>query len=216
MPLHEGWIVSRRLITWRCARLSTRMTAPHSRVAMSADRWLTYADAAALLGMTVDSLRHRARRDHWGKRISNEGKALVLVPLDAVRIPAGGAPGETAGDPPASRPATRPEPDLVAVYVARIAELERRIADLRTDLDGARQERDRERDERHAERDRADRITADLAEIARQFAAATLTAAAEGRARETVLEAKLDAARAEMAALRNRPWWARLAQLARG
>jgi len=136
---------------------------------MSADRWLTYADAATLLGMTVDSLRHRARRDHWGKRISNEGKALVLVPLDAVRIPAGGAPGETAGDPPASRPARRPEPDLVAVYVARIAELERRIADLRTDLDGARQERDRERDERHAERDRADRIAADLAEIARQL-----------------------------------------------
>lgn len=43
----------------------------------------------------------------------------------------------------------------------------------------------------------------------------TATAAAEGRARGSTLEAKLDAARVEMAALRNRPWWARLATLAR-
>ena len=95
--------------------------------------------------------------------------------------------------------------------MARIAELERRIAELRADLDGAHQERDRERDERIAERDRADKITADLADIARQFAAVT----AVSRTRETAIEAKLDAVRAEMAALRNRPWWARVASLAR-
>ena len=40
----------------------------------SSDRWLTYADAAALLGMTIDSLRHRAGRENWGKRLNNEGK----------------------------------------------------------------------------------------------------------------------------------------------
>ncbi len=183
----------------------------HSRVVtMSADRWLTYVDASALLGMTVDSLRHRARREHWGKRISNEGKALVLVPLDAVPPPAGTAPGDPGGAPPAIRVAKRPDVE-VAIYVARIAELERRIAELRADLDGAHQERDRERDERIAERDRADKITADLADIARQFAAVT----AVSRTRETAIEAKLDAVRAEMAALRNRPWWARVASLAR-
>ncbi len=180
-------------------------------VSMSADRWLTYVDAAALLGMTVDSVRHRARREHWGKRISNEGKAMVLVPLDAVPAPAGDTPGQSGGATPATRVAKRPDVEGLAIYVARIADLEQRIAELRTDLDGARQERDSERDSRIVERDRADRITADLAEIARQFAAVT----AVSRTRETAVEAKLDAARAEMAALRNRPWWTRVTSLAR-
>ena len=184
----------------------------HSRVVtMSADRWLTYVDASALLGMTVDSLRHRARREHWGKRISNEGKALVLVPLDAVPTPAGDASGQPGGLPHATRVAKRVDAEAVAMYVARIVELERRIAELRADLDGARQERDSERNDRIAERDRADKITDDLADIARQFAAVT----ALNKTKETTIEAKLDAARAEMAALRNRPWWARVASLAR-
>ena len=208
---HAGWQFQCGLIH-SAMRPAIRPDAGlHSRVVtMSADRWLTYVDASALLGMTVDSLRHRARREHWGKRISNEGKALVLVPLDAVPPPAGTAPGDPGGAPPAIRVAKRPDVE-VAIYVARIAELERRIAELRADLDGAHQERDRERDERIAERDRADKITADLADIARQFAAVT----AVSRTRETAIEAKLDAVRAEMAALRNRPWWARVASLAR-
>ena len=184
---------------------------------MSSDRWLTYSDAAALLGMTVDSLRHKARRECWGKRLGNEGKALVLVPLDALP-PAGDAPGGMGGDPPgdapavrpAKRPASPPEHDAVAMHLARIADLEQRIAELRRDLDTARQDRDRERDERQVERDRADRVTAEIAEIAKQFAALTASATAGAQARETALEARIEAMRAE-AALRDRPWWRRLA-----
>ena len=180
---------------------------------MSADRWMTYADAAALLGVQVDSLRHRARREHWGKRMGNEGKALVLVPLDTVP-----PPGEPAGDAPAPlvphQPARRPEDggdNRVAIHLARIAELERRVGELGADLAAARGECDRERGERHGERDRADRVTAELADLARQFAATTATAAAEARAREAALESRIEAVRVEAAALRNRPWWRRLA-----
>ncbi len=188
----------------------------------SSDRWLTYADAASLLGMTIDSLRHRARRENWGKRLNNEGKAIVLVPFDVVPLPGGDTGGDPPGDPVAVRPAKRapshPEADAVAVHLARIADLERRIAELRSDLDTARQERDRERDgrqverdERQAERERADRANNELIEIAKQFAALTASASAAARARETALEARLEAVRADAAALRDRPWWRRLA-----
>ncbi len=184
---------------------------------MSADRWLTYADAASLLGVQVDSLRHRARREHWGKRMGNEGKALVLVPLDSVPPPGeplGEPAGYAAAPPTPSRPARRPddrEGDRVAAHLAHIAELERRVGELGAELAAARGERDRERDERHGERDRADRVTAELADLARQFAATTATAAAEARARETALESRIEAVRAEAAALRDRPWWRRIA-----
>ena len=136
---------------------------------------------------------------------------MVLVPLDAFPPAAGNAPGDPVGAPPAARVIKRPDGEGVAIYIARIAELERRIAELRADLAGARQERDSERNGRAAERDRADKITTVLADIARQFAAVT----AVSRTRETAIEAKLDAVRAEMAVLRNRPWWARMASLAR-
>lgn len=180
---------------------------------MSADRWMTYADAAALLGVQIDSLRHRARREHWGKRLGNEGKALVLVPLDTLPPPV-----EPGGDAPTPTSAMRParrldgrEDDQTAQYLARIAELERRVGELGADLAAARGERDREREERHGERERADRVTSELANLARQFASATATAAAEARAREAALEARIEAVRAEAAAWRDRPWWRRLA-----
>ncbi len=83
--------------------------------------------------------------------------------------------------------------------------------ELGADLAAARGERDREREERHGERERADRVTSELANLARQFASATATAAAEARAREAALEARIEAVRAEAAAWRDRPWWRRLA-----
>ena len=148
--------------------------------------------------------------------MSNEGKALVLVPLDAVPPP-GETAGDALGDAPASplahrlakHPAIHQE-DRVMHHLAHIADLERRIGDLRAALDISRQDVERERAERQGERERADKVTSEMAEIARQFATITATTTAEARAREMVLEARLDAARSEMASLRGRPWWARL------
>jgi hypothetical protein len=47
--------------------------------------WLTYAEAAALLGCTPEAVRQRARRHEWSRRTPNAygGQAQILVPDDA-------------------------------------------------------------------------------------------------------------------------------------
>jgi len=122
-----------------------------------ADQWLTYAAAADTLGMSVEGLRQRARREHWRRQIGNDGKAIVLVPGDATRRPA----EPPAGDQPNTPPATRRSPP--APPAGEVESLQQRVAELRADLE-------RERAERHGERDRADRVTAELADAARRLA----------------------------------------------
>lgn len=171
---------------------------------MNEDRWLTYADAASALGMTTESVRQRARREHWRKQLGNDGKALILVPGDADRIPS----GDALDDAPASRPVKRPDTDPInAALQARITEMESRASELRGDLD-------REHAERLQERDRAERLVGEVAELARQLA----RVAEEAGERERGLHGRIAAAetdaaqvRAELSALRARPWWRRLA-----
>jgi hypothetical protein len=175
------------------------------------DRWLSYADAAAALGMTPESVRQRARREHWRKQLGNDGKALILVPADTDRIPA----GDTDGEAPASRPMKRPEPDTaLAILQARLAETEARATELRADVE-------RERSERLQERERADRLTDEVASLARQLAQAVQEAGArESGLREQLtqardaanrMEAEAGEARVELAEWKARPWWRRLA-----
>lgn len=194
------------------------------------DRWMTYADAAAALGMTTESLRQRARREHWPKQLGNTGKALVLVSADTARNTGGDAADDTAGDTPASRPVKRPEADSTAAALqARIAEMESRANELRGDLE-------RERSERLQERDRAEKLVGEVADLARQLARLTEEAgarerdlhgqvvAAEAATAETReqhvaelhelqarLEGEAEQARGELAAWKARPWWRRLA-----
>jgi hypothetical protein len=175
------------------------------------DRWLSYADAAALLGMTPESVRQRARREHWRKQLGNEGKALILVPADTDRIPA----GDTAVEALATRPVKRPESDtILAALQARLAEMETRTTELRADVD-------RERAERLQERDRADRLTDKVASLARQLvqtvqeAGSRESAVSEQLSQAKTLasqrEAEASSARGELAAWKARPWWRRLA-----
>ena len=152
-------------------------------------RWLTYKAAARLLNMSPESLRARARREHWRKTMGNDGKALVLVPTDTAAIPA----ATQEDEPPASRPDNRPHPGRSdPALLARIAELEVRLAAmqaelmertqrlgaaegelelLRPELERTRGETERERGERVVERERADRLAGDVAELARKLAA---------------------------------------------
>jgi hypothetical protein len=127
---------------------------------MAGDRWLSYADAAAALGMTPESVRQRARREHWRKQLGNDGKALILVSVETDHIPA----RDTDGDAPALRPVKRPESDTtLAVLQARFIEIEARATELRVDAD-------RERAERLRERERAEGLTAEVASLARLLA----------------------------------------------
>jgi hypothetical protein len=175
------------------------------------DKWLSYADAAAALGMTPESVRQRARREHWRKQLGNDGKALVLVPADTDRIPA----GETGDDTPASRPVKRPEPDTaLAVLQAKLSEAETWISELRHDVE-------RERAERSRERERADGLTDEIASLARQLAQVVQEAGKrETDLREQIAKAtevsisdrsRLASAKAELDALKARPWWRRMA-----
>ena len=175
------------------------------------DRWMTYQEAAVALRMTPESIRARARREHWRKQLGNDGKALILVPVDAEGIP----PGDTHGDAPASRPVKRPEPDPVMMALQkRISDLESRAVELSAQVE-------RERSERLQERERADRLTDEIAALARQFANTVDEAAGRerdlqgqlGRAKEEAATSAshVNAMKAELEALRSRPWWRRLA-----
>ena len=158
-------------------------------------RWLTYADAASALGMTTESIRQRARREHWRKQIGNDGKALVLVSADTSRNPVGDPPDE----PPASRPVRRPDNDT-ALMQARIGDMERHAQELRADLE-------RERAERTQERERAEHLVGEVANLARELARVAEQAA--GRERE--LQTRVTSAETTLAEIRSRSWWRRLA-----
>src|SRR3954470_7647503 len=54
------------------------------------DRWLTYAEAGALCGLSAEAMRKRARRLRWPVQLPNDsqGKTRIQVPEDAVLRPA--------------------------------------------------------------------------------------------------------------------------------
>ena len=54
---------------------------------MPEERWLTYAEAAQLLGRSTEAIRALVRREKWPRRIPNDygSPTLILVPTD--RLP---------------------------------------------------------------------------------------------------------------------------------
>src|SRR3954452_3725351 len=66
------------------------MTAEQS---LTAEHWLTYAEAAERLGLTPEAVRALARRQHWPRRSPNAvgGQTWILVPAD--RLAAAAASG---------------------------------------------------------------------------------------------------------------------------
>jgi hypothetical protein len=88
------------------------------------------ASLAALIGMSPESVRARARRKGWRRTIGNDGKALILVPPDTARIPA--APREDG--PPASHPASPPASRPVPGRDTTASELLTRLAATQAEL----------------------------------------------------------------------------------
>jgi hypothetical protein len=93
------------------------------------ERWLTYAEAAELLGISSEAVRQRARRYKWPRRTPNEHGAVakVLVP-DAERGTDRPSPALNGGQPADNRgTAERQPPGHERVDSA---ELVRRTVDL--------------------------------------------------------------------------------------
>lgn len=173
------------------------------------ETWISYVDLAARLGISPEAARQRAIRRRWRRTTANDGKALVLVEIDDLPAPAQKrAPVERENERENERPDERAHerPDdarTVAALEAHVESLrahlnamDRLAAALRLDLD--------------RERERGDGLDAEL----RQARAQTEQAAQEVLALvHKALEAAAarDAAQAELAAQRSRPWWSRLA-----
>lgn len=89
----------------------------------------TYDEAAAILGISSEAVRCRAKRGNWRRSVGNDGKARIMIPdgIDRAR-------------PPVDRPnatGQRPGDDRV-----KLAELETEIRLLREMLADMRQDRD--------------------------------------------------------------------------
>lgn len=146
--------------------------------------------------------RRRARREGWRKTLGNDGRALILIPADTTgtgRTPLGDT-DHRADDTPEPQPVTQPSTDqIIAVYEARITDIEARAAELRADVE-------RERAERLRERDRANALADRAADMARELAQAV----SEGATRERELQARAASAETTLGEYRAVPWWRRL------
>lgn len=79
--------------------------------------WMTYAEAATALRIAPDSVRQRARRGRWARRLGNDGLACVEVPDALLSAPTS----------PATTPTT-PGPTPIHLMRQRIVELETELA----------------------------------------------------------------------------------------
>lgn len=97
--------------------------------------FLTYAEAAKLLGIKPDSVRRRARANHWPRRVGNDGLAMV-------GIPRGLLPDCPPGEPPGPPPGHPPDAEIAALRV-EVRMLREQATDLREDRDRWRDQAER-------------------------------------------------------------------------
>jgi hypothetical protein len=159
-------------------------------------RWLAYPEAAKALGVAPASVAKRATRRRWPRRLGNDGRARIGVPIDALPEPAvsldspGDSPPDSPGDSP---PDSRLDKDALNRTIGR---LEAENSALRTALTGLRDERDRQLADLRAER-----------EAERETLRGTVEALKAALEAERELKGEL---RRELERL-SRPWWRRLA-----
>jgi hypothetical protein len=159
-----------------------------------AGRWLTYADAGALLGMTPEAVRQRARRHGWSTRKTGNkpnDPNEVLVPDNLPVHPVGQPTGRPPDQPPGQPGDAATVVDTMAALLAdrRAAEAERDAA--RAEAEEARQQAQQER-ERTA---RAEGEAAGLREGLRVAEAARDTEAVARRDAEARERRRADAER---------------------
>ena len=103
-----------------------------------AEQWMTYAEVAEAMGVKVQAVQKRAKRNNWPKRIDNEtGKAKIQIDLDALdirgRTPSVHTPPQVHPETPIDQKRlTELEVKLEAAEV-RISDLQERIGELKVD-----------------------------------------------------------------------------------
>jgi hypothetical protein len=163
-------------------------------------RWLSYAEAGKVLGVTPQAVRMLVRRHGWARRIPNAygERALVLVPDEVIARHRAASDGVRMGSAPAREqpPANgheHPEPDR------RERLFERALEALTEQLTLANKRADRAEQERDQERARADQAERRLADKD-----ATITGlVAEKQVLKQEVETLTELARA------RRSWWRR-------
>jgi hypothetical protein len=164
-------------------------------------RWLTYPEAAELLGIELKSVQRRVVRAGWDRRKGNDGRQRIAVPLVAL---------ERKGDrsPDVGPPSTATEAHLSDLRTA-LAARERELVELRTQAAEVRERLARSEGEldgvklgmEHLQ-EAAAQARREATEAQRQAVAAMAAVEAEKRARREV--------EAALARLRGRGMLARL------
>jgi len=147
------------------------------------DRWLTYAEAGALLGISAQAGRMLAKRRGWERRTPNAygDRAQVLVPAEAIVRPRSASFGVRTGSVITSDQSSPNGHDHPNVQV-----FEQAIGVLRDQLGAANRRADRAEE-------KADRLQAELVELrVSERSAADLAEYATGEAAD--LRQRLDAA----------------------
>lgn len=170
------------------------------------DAWCSVNEAARRLGVTPNAVRGRIERGTVRTKPNGNHGRLVHVPKP---MPVTLTPTVPVTVPlTVTEPMTLTVPDTVTLTPdPLVVELRERIAGLEARLGELRADAEREKGERQRERDRADHLTDQVADLARDLA----RVAEEAGGRERELTARAFKAEAELAALRGRPWWRRLA-----
>lgn len=154
-------------------------------------QWLTYAALAEKLGVSAEAARQKAVRGRWRRQRGNDGRTLVLVePAVLKRLKAGKRPSderpvgqvnERVNEHPDANAAVNALMEHVETLKAALARAEATVADRDADV--------------RRERDRVEELTRELLRV-------TGEAMAAASARDDL--------RAELDAMRARPWWKRL------
>jgi chromosome segregation ATPase len=152
-----------------------------------AETWLTYHELAQGLDISTEAARQKAIRGRWPRQRGNDGKARILVDLEA----------EKSAHTPRNRLDKHPNehPDERRTFEA----LEAHIATLKEFLAKAETLGEQRRQEAETAGKRVDHLLADLVGMSMRVAEQT---------------AVVDRVRAEFDAYRARPWWRRLARSA--
>jgi uncharacterized coiled-coil protein SlyX len=101
------------------------------------DEWLTYKEAATVLGVSPENVRHRAIRGRWPRRVGNDKRAKIQLPDNpnparTVREPPSALPVELGANPQIIKALG----DHLVTMREQLAQAQARIGELTADLEG--------------------------------------------------------------------------------